>query len=600
MTNYVISYYPSVLLLFAIASFGAAVSVAPFLLSTKNELHQLSETLKIVIPHLGAILSSLILPHWLWFICRKNKWECSGHISYPQVTGLRSMVESDNDDISISVLSGEESPLLRVHHIQKPPSSIPVILFGSGSILYTISGMVLDLVLESQQEREFDFATVFSYIGDSGYLICLVIQIKFFTIYSGATLKNCAVYHFSIAVMVACQIWLWITSAASPLFHITSNSTSVDPTDRCLHSSNITNATEMSSSSQESIKLIYYFLEPFSVEYLTITSGYLFHLWQSMDGKTDTTNIASRSRISSLPAICADETPQSPSESDIQGCTRAREAIAEQSLRCSNSRKIRNVLFGISTVVAIFYFVIVIVESGTFIECKHEICYQAYFATTVLAYLPQVLCFYLVVQIHKTYDPIRESLSMNDILLLFTSSCKYIFFMLQFIALIGASLQTSYIHANGVSVYVKFLYPFLAFIQLSLQTHFLISVSAIQNSGKKLSTPIQAMTFFIGSLSVALWWLIAIQRAATEETTNIFCEFFLSFGQKQRSSFSSCCFLSVDCTIFILLWLPLKLSPGSSEYKLIKAKVHKGVHFNPTFRFSRLLLKRVNIFRLLI
>ena len=435
------------------------------------------------------------------------------------------MVESDNDDIS--VLSGEESPLLRVRHIQKPPSSIPVILFGSGSILYTIFGMVLD----SQQEQELDFATVFSYIGDSGYLICLVIQIKFFTMYSGAILKNCAVYHFSIAVMVACQIWLWITSAASPFFHITSNSTSVDPTDRCLHSSNITNPTEMPILSQESIKLIHYFLEPFSVEYLTITSGYLFHLWQSMGGKTDT-NIASHNRISSSPAICADETPQSKSESDIQGCTRARAAIAEQSLRCSNSRKIRNVLFGISTVAAIFYFVIVIVESGEFIECKHEICYQAYFATTVLAYLPQVLCFYLIVQIHKTYDPIRESLSMNDILLLFTSSCKYIFFMLQFIALIGASLQTSYIHANGVSVYVKFLYPYLAVIQLSLQTHFLISVSAIHNSGKKLSAAIQAMTFFIGSLSVVLWWLIAIQRAASEITTDIglFCDFYLSFG----------------------------------------------------------------------
>ena len=117
--------------------------------------------------------------------------------------------------------------------------------------------------------------------------------------------------------MVACQIWLWITSAASPFFHITSNSTSVDPTDRCLHSSNITNPTEMPILSQESIKLIHYLLEPFSVEYLTITSGYLFHLWQSMGGKTDT-NIASHNRISSSPAICADETPQSPSESDIQ------------------------------------------------------------------------------------------------------------------------------------------------------------------------------------------------------------------------------------------------------------------------------------------
>ena len=362
MTNYVISYYPSVLLLFAIASFGAAVSVAPFLLSTKNELHQLSETLKILIPHLGAIFSSLILPLWLWFICRKNTWECSGHISYPQVT-----VESDNDDVS--VLSGEESPLLGVHHIQKPPSSIPVILFGSGSILYTISGMVLDLVHESQQEQELDFATVFSYIGDSGYLICLVIQIKFFKMYNGAILKNCAVYHFSIAVMVTCQIWLWITSAASPFFHITSNSTSVDPTDRCLHSSNITDATEMPSSSKEFIKLIYYFLEPFSVEYLTITSGYLFHLWQSMDGKTNTTNIASRSRISSSPAICADETPHSlrtepelRTEPDIQGCMR--EAIAKRSPRCSNFRKIRNVLFGISTVVAISYFVMVLVSSG--------------------------------------------------------------------------------------------------------------------------------------------------------------------------------------------------------------------------------------------
>ena len=286
MTSYVISYYPSVLLLFAIASFGAAVSVAPLLLSTKSELHQLCETLKIVIPHLGAVFASSILPIWLWFICRKNAWECSGQISYPQVTGLRPIVESDNNDINI--LSDEESHLLGVQHIQKPPSSIPVILFGSGSILYTIFSMALD----SQQKRDLDFATVFSYIVDSGYLTCLAFQIKFFTMYSGAILKNCAVYHFSIAVMVACQIWLWIASAANPFFHITSNSTYVDPIDRCMHSSNMTSATEMQSFSKDFIRFLYFSLEPFSVEYLTITSGYLFHLFQNMGAKTNLTNVA--------------------------------------------------------------------------------------------------------------------------------------------------------------------------------------------------------------------------------------------------------------------------------------------------------------------
>ena len=147
-----------------------------------------------------------------------------------------------------------------------------------------------------------------------------------------------------------------------------------------------------------------------------------------------------------------------------------------------------------------------------------------------MAYLPQVMCIYLIVRIHKTYDPIRENLSTNDILLLFTSGCKYIFWMLQFIASIGASLQTSYIHANGVSVYVKMLFPILGVLQLSVQTHFLISVSAVHNSGKKLSTATQAITFFTGSLSVALWWLFAMQRAASEKTSNMFCDFYLSFG----------------------------------------------------------------------
>ena len=522
MTNYVISYYPSVLLLFAIASFGAAVSVAPFLLSTKNELHQLCETLKIVIPHLGAVFASFTLPLWLWFICRKNTWECSGQIIYPQVTGLRSILESNNSDISIPC--DEESPLLGVHHTHhKAPSSIPVILFGSGSILYTIFGMVLD----SKQDHEFDFATVFSYIGDSSYLICLVIQIKFFTMYNGVILKNCAVYHFSIAVMVACQIWLWITSAAKPFFHITSNSTYVDPVDKCLHSSNQTNGTEMTN---QSIRFIYYSLEPFSVEYLTITAGYLFHLWQNMSGETDVPNIAGGNRTSSLPAICAaDETPQSlGSESDIQGYIRA--ANPKQGPRRSNLGKIRYVLFGISTVVAILYVVMAIVESGEVIECNDKLCYHAFIGTLAGAYSPQVLCFYLIVRIHKKHDPIRKNLSTNDIILLFTSSCEYVFITLQFIALIGTSLQTSYIHANGVSVYPKFLYPFLAIIQLSVQTHFLISVSAIHNSGKKLSTATQGMVFFIGTVSVAQWLLIATQRAVIEKTVTAFCEFYLSFG----------------------------------------------------------------------
>ena len=205
-----------------------------------------------------------------------------------------------------------------------------------------------------------------------------------------------------------------------------------------------------------------------------------------------------------------------------------REVHSKENSRCFNFRKIRNVLFGISTIVAISYFVMVIISSGALIKWKHEVCHQAYIATAVVAYLPQVLCVYLIVRIHKTYDPIRESLSMNDILLFFTSSCKYALHILQFIALIGASLQTSYI--NGVSLYVKFLYPFLSVIQLSVQTHFLISVSAIHKSGQKLSTTIQAMTFFIGTVSVAQWWLVAIGRAATDITSNLFCGFYLSFG----------------------------------------------------------------------
>ena len=237
---------------------------------------------------------------------------------------------------------------------------------------------------------------------------------------------------------------------------------------------------------------------------------------QNMGGKTNVTNVAGQNHSSST-IICTDDTPvtsASPFDSGIQGCMRG--TIPKQSPRCSNSRKTRNVLFGISTTVAIV--------------CKHELCYLAYIATTAVAYLPQLLCFYLIVRIHKTYDPIRKSLSTNDILLLFTSSCEYVFFILQFIALIGTSLQMSYIHANGVSVYVKFFYPFLAVTQLSVQTLFLISVSAIHNSGKKLSTVIQAMTFFIGTVGVAQWWLIAIQRAATEKTVTLFCEFYLSFG----------------------------------------------------------------------
>ena len=521
MTNYVISFYPSVLLLFVIASFGAALSVAPFLLSAKNELHQLRETLKIVIPHLGAVFASLILPLWLWFICKKKSWECSGQIVNPQVTGLRPIVETESDN-SDSILSDEESPLLGAQHIQKPPSSVPIILFGSGSILYTIFGMVLD----SQKKHKLDFATVFFYIADCSYPICLVIQMKFFNMYKGVILKNCAVYHFAIAVMVASQIWLWITSAVKPFFHITSSSMYVDPIDQCMHNSNITNATEMTN---QSIRFIYYSLEPFSVEYLTITSGYLFHFWQNMSGKTDVSDITGRNFTSSSPAVNADETLQSSgSENGIHDYMR--QPNPKQSPRRSNLRSIRVVLFGIATIVAVLYFVMAILESGEVVECTDKFCYHAFIGTLSVAYFPQVLCFYLIVRIHKTYDPIRETLTTNDIILLFTSSCEYVFITLQFIALIGTSLQTSYIHANGVSVYAKFLYPLMAVIQLSVQTHFLISVSAIHKSGKKLSTPIQAMTCFIGTVSVAQWFLTATQRAAIEKTVTAFCEMYLSFG----------------------------------------------------------------------
>ena len=512
MTNYVVSYFPSVLLLFAVGSIGTALSIAPFLMSHQLELNQMTAYLKIIIPHLGVVFATFLLPLWLWFIYKKKSWESCGQIIYPAQTEVRSVVESEGSD---NVSPSENSPLLSRHQSQR--SSIPVILFGLGSILYTIFDIIRDIHehhFQGVSELNSTIASeleVFSYLFDGTYMVCLVIQVKFFITYNYAILKNCATNHFSIAAMMACQMLLWISSAAKPSYEITLTTADVIPSTECRQP----NVTEQTEEESDGFEIIYYGLEPFSVEYLTITSGYLFQLWLNLGSNNVITNRNNNNFSSSI-----NVTTHSTPESDIQ-----REVIPRRGHSTGRNRRI---MMGISIIITVVYLVVVVYTSGELVECKNKICSYIYIGITSMVYLPQLLCIYLIFNIHKRYCPIQNPLSANDVLLLFTSGCGYGFFTLQFISLLGASLQETYI--DNTFVYIKLLYPLVAMLLLSIETHFLMTVSAIHSSGQELSTFIQTMTFFVGTISVAQWWLISMQRASIEKTMTLFCEFYLSFG----------------------------------------------------------------------
>ena len=154
------------------------------------------------------------------------------------------------------------------------PSLLQIFVFAIGSML-TCALDISDHLKDGPREQ------VVFLLQDINRLLAILFQMIFFSWYSYDNHRGTLQYlprwhHLSISAMIGAQVWLWVSDTTEPLWKL----------DADYIRENFTNATNESAEFT-----IEHFLEPFHVEFATISIGLLYGLWNISPTKTQLTSI---------------------------------------------------------------------------------------------------------------------------------------------------------------------------------------------------------------------------------------------------------------------------------------------------------------------
>ena len=189
---------------------------------------------------------------------------------------------------------------------EKQPDKMPIlqtVIFGIGAGLWLLCHM-LEGIISFCSSTDISYGEMISKVDVTLYLLSIAIQVVFLVQYDGAILPNIPLFHYSIALMVADKVWVWLTVTLGNIGDILSQH-EVDQLPMNKISNFSGNISVLYNSSEPAFytafEIASTFLEPFFIEFLTISMGVLLHLWNVI-GK-DYRNPYQDQNINELPQV---------------------------------------------------------------------------------------------------------------------------------------------------------------------------------------------------------------------------------------------------------------------------------------------------------
>ena len=260
--------YKSFILVLFLGSFGIAISFALLSLPPTVEFQQFRDFLILFSQCFGGFYAVSLAFLSLWFIMRYKQWVRKGIVSKP----VRKWPHSHLQLVLYTDHNGNEKPVYSGHS-----SWLQIFVFGIGSVAYLVS-VLIQLASEANVDRV-------QVAKSSISLSCCIVFILFLKLYNGVFLKNTRFFQYSIAVMIGANVCEWISTTIGPFWeHSTQNVTM----STVINNSSILMSDHTERNSFEFVfDTIHSFLQPFFVEFLSISAASLFELWKTMrvDGR---------------------------------------------------------------------------------------------------------------------------------------------------------------------------------------------------------------------------------------------------------------------------------------------------------------------------
>ena len=244
--------------------------LTPSLMSSSHHINKMNLS-KVVIPSIGSVFAFAVTLFSLIFILKRNTWLKNGKVKFPGGTpeahfpaNGRYLLQELRDESVQLITSSARSNKWR--HVPLSPISV----FGIGGGICLTCIFILQMY---PSPHDINIA-----VNMIALLISLIIQIIFFAYYDGAVLKYSE------------KIWIWVAFTLFALPEISPGNspvtcTNISPLSISL---NMTNISPLTNDKIVSASLVLkLFLEPFYMEFLTVSVTALIQLWNLMTKEQD-------------------------------------------------------------------------------------------------------------------------------------------------------------------------------------------------------------------------------------------------------------------------------------------------------------------------
>ena len=456
--------YAASILIIILCSCALALSFAPVLIKPSMQHGQFKYSIISLTDAFGSLYGILFCILCLLLI-RKQKYL----VSVGAVTLLQHRIR--NFDSSVNHDHSDD---------RGKKSSVQITLFGVGSFAYAICYI---LNVASRHRISIVRST------NNGILLgCIILIIVFLHRYNGAYLKGCHLFQYSIAFMIGAEAWAWIFITVKPLWTLSVNISSLTPNvsgrvDNKLHP-NFETVTEVIAT----------FLQPFFVEFLSITVGCLLALWKTMSkdsllGTENEESYNARNR-NSRQSLCQE---QNGHIQDYGTLLEAEYLIQRRNSEETRTSKIHKYLgFAFSCLIGLGYFSasqILIVGPFSGISSNLPDTTRSIIITIVQAVVYLPLFVAVVISIHtfqghsNTTETIRQ-FTTSDYLLLFTSAANVAFYSLKTIGVVGLFYVESEFTTLTITFYL--IVNLCCILYTWTQTQFIMTAKYVHRSGHKL------------------------------------------------------------------------------------------------------------------
>ena len=537
------------MLVFLLGSAAVALAFAPVMISSSKNPSMVSTNARNVTQPVHVVCSISMSALCLYFVIKKNTWKSSGRVKFierkPQrVNSSRSSYNSFNGQISNSVSPQHQTiPFLQM------------VVFGVGACLWLTFSILNDIYTIGRS-----YEHVISSSDKFIYMISIVFHMAFLAKYAGAILPNSSLFHYSIALMIADKVWVWLTVTLSDLVHVSqqlSGNSSLYP----IHPiGNCCNLTTLNTSSEtmffKVVDVCMIFLEPFFIEFLTISIGVLFNLWHLIGNDQRSCEMEEQHR--SVEQDTTAETLNSVGRLQDYGClineswskTRPTQGYftsdmpesERHSLLAGDQKNVRempckrdSLIMRIYTACVIFFVLgffaaEFILLHGQFHYLAHELSddaqYFLYRCTEVIAYGPVTVA--ALPAIYKIYQKNACSsivFSSSDYLLFFTATTHYIWFILKLIAAATVLEISSEEYLHGQAKF-SLIFSISCILQVWIQTQFIVAAQSVRRFRNPISKLTRMCLIYITVINVSEWLRMAISRG-TVTRDNFYYTFYI-------------------------------------------------------------------------